>query len=83
MHKSTEWLQFVYLIKYHFVEMHGAWGWGRALQRLWGVCVGGRCADGAWGIETHALRGHRRHSVSVLLKVADSSGFFKQGLVNI
>lgn len=62
-----------------------AWGMGvgqRSAEAL-GCVLGGRCADGAWGIETHALRGHGRHSVSVLLKEADSSGFFKQGLVNI
>lgn len=76
MHKSTEWLQLVYLIKYHSVEVHGAWGWGGGLQRLWGVCVGG-----AWRPTRSVVTAD--HSVSALLKVASSSGFFKQGLVSI
>lgn len=55
VHKSTEWLQFVYLIKYHFIEMHGAWRWARGLQRL------GGCADSIQGIETHTFCGYCWH----------------------
>lgn len=44
VHKSTEWLQFVYLIKYHFIEMHRAWG-GAEVCRGSGVC--------AWRVGRH------------------------------
>lgn len=85
MHKSAEWLQFVYLIKYHFVEMHGSWGWGRGLQRLWGMC--GADAQmvhrASRPIHSVVTAGIPDSSVSALLKVANSFRFFNQGPVNI
>lgn len=85
VHKSAEWLQFVYLIKYHFIEMHGAWGWGQRFAEALG-CVLGGCADGVQGTETHAflwLLQAFQTQVSAPLKAADSFEFFKQGRVNI
>ena len=60
VHKSAARLQFVYLIKYHFVEMHGACG-GAEDCRGSGVC-GDRCADGAQSLETYTLFSNGRHS---------------------
>lgn len=37
--------------------MHGAWGWGRGLQRLWGVC---------WGADALMVHGASRPTHSVV-----------------
>lgn len=65
VHKSTEWLRFVYLIKYHFIEMHGAWGWGRGLQRLWAV----------WGADVQMVHRPPRPTCSVVMAGILNLGF--------